>query len=112
MHALGPIQNIWTVQSVKAQIYGGVRHGGCKGLNPLGLTRGMRASLMHEGFPHSLFNVVCSGTPALTGKLMHRCTSSGSTEKMGSGMMGAAPMHVCMHMYLHRTCKLHCFLKP
>jgi hypothetical protein len=72
---------------VLVSIYGGVRHAGCKGLNPLGLTRGVRASLMHEGFPHSLFNVVCSGAPAPAGKLMHRCASSGSTEEVGCGMM-------------------------
>ena len=37
---------------------GGVRHCGCKGLHPLGLTRAMRASLINQGFPQRLCNVV------------------------------------------------------
>jgi len=95
-------------------IYGGVRHCGCKGLHPLGLTRAIvRASLMHEGFPQSLFNVVCNGTTALTGELMSRCAARGFTEKMGSAMVRAALMHVWHYIYVYVTkCLGHVNLEP
>ena len=79
-----------------------MRHCGCKGLHPLGLTRAIvRASLMHDGFPQSLFNVVWNGTRALTGELMSRCATRGFTEKMGSAMVRAALMHVWHYIYVY-----------
>ena len=45
----------------------------------------MRASLMHEGFPQSLFNVVCDGTTARTGELMSRCATMAS-QKMRAAL--------------------------